>query len=183
MSEDSDNRGGPRVGRAFGVAAAALILAAAFQPGLAVAEHAGGGSHSGGSHMSGVHAGGFHAGGFHGGGFHGGFAALHNGAAGGGFHGGEFHHFGARNGEFHRGFHGGNAGGLGTAFAPFAWNYYSPFYGDYGYYPDYSYYPEYGYYPYAQPYAGQAWYYCSDPAGYYPYVTQCYTGWQAVPAS
>jgi hypothetical protein len=23
-------------------------------------------------------------------------------------------------------------------------------------------------------------YYCSDPAGYYPYVTQCYTGWQAM---
>ena len=26
-------------------------------------------------------------------------------------------------------------------------------------------------------------YYCSDPAGYYPYVTQCNIGWQTVPAS
>jgi hypothetical protein len=38
-------------------------------------------------------------------------------------------------------------------------------------------------YDYSQPYAGQTWYYCSDPTGYYPYVTQCNTGWQAVPAS
>jgi hypothetical protein len=38
-----------------------------------------------------------------------------------------------------------------------------------------------GYYPYdgAQPSYFQT-YYCADPAGYYPYVTQCYTGWQAV---
>jgi hypothetical protein len=35
----------------------------------------------------------------------------------------------------------------------------------------------------SQPYASQTWYYCSDPAGYYPYVTQCNTGWQAVLAS
>ena len=33
-------------------------------------------------------------------------------------------------------------------------------------------------------YAYPGWgYYCSDPAGYYPYVTQCDTGWQTVPAS
>jgi hypothetical protein len=25
--------------------------------------------------------------------------------------------------------------------------------------------------------------YCSDPPGYYPYVTQCTTGWRTVPAS
>ena len=49
--------------------------------------------------------------------------------------------------------------------------------------PWWSYYPDYGYYDYAQPYSSQTWYYCSDPAGYYPYVTQCYTGWQPVPAS
>jgi hypothetical protein len=29
----------------------------------------------------------------------------------------------------------------------------------------------------------QNWYYCSDPPGYYPDVTQCNTGWQTVPAS
>ena len=33
-----------------------------------------------------------------------------------------------------------------------------------------------------QGYASQAGYYCSDPAGYYPYVTQCNTAWQTVPA-
>ena len=33
-----------------------------------------------------------------------------------------------------------------------------------------------------QPYT-QIWYYCPNPAGYYPYVTQCYARWQTVPAS
>ena len=49
----------------------------------------------------------------------------------------------------------------------------------------FGFYPYYGYYDYGgygQPYS-QTWYYCSDPAGYYPYVTQCNTGWQPVPAS
>ncbi len=32
----------------------------------------------------------------------------------------------------------------------------------------------------AQP---QVWYYCSNPAGYYPYVSQCSTAWQTVPAT
>ncbi|HSY27880.1 MAG TPA: hypothetical protein VK832_10285, partial [Burkholderiaceae bacterium] len=33
--------------------------------------------------------------------------------------------------------------------------------------------------------AGQSsndWYYCRDPAGYYPYVRTCANGWQRVPA-
>ena len=32
---------------------------------------------------------------------------------------------------------------------------------------------------------GDPWwrYYCSNPAGYYPYVTQCNIAWQTVPAS
>jgi hypothetical protein len=56
-----------------------------------------------------------------------------------------------------------------------AWTYY-PYAGDF-------YYPDYGYYDYGeQPYSPQTWYYCADPAGYYPYVTQCNTEWQAVPA-
>jgi hypothetical protein len=46
--------------------------------------------------------------------------------------------------------------------------------------PDY-YYPNGGYYG-SGPYAGY-WYYCADPPGYYPYVTQCNTAWQTVPAS
>ena len=29
----------------------------------------------------------------------------------------------------------------------------------------------------------QQWYYCSNPAGYYPYVQNCSAGWQAVPAA
>ena len=28
--------------------------------------------------------------------------------------------------------------------------------------------------------AQQSWYYCQDPAGYYPYVQQCPRGWQPV---
>ncbi len=31
--------------------------------------------------------------------------------------------------------------------------------------------------------AQQFWYRCANPAGYYPYVTQCPDGWQRVPAS
>jgi hypothetical protein len=33
--------------------------------------------------------------------------------------------------------------------------------------------------PPPQPY----WYYCDNPAGYYPYVAQCAGGWRQVPAS
>jgi len=36
---------------------------------------------------------------------------------------------------------------------------------------------------YSQPSAAQTWYYCSDPEGYNPYVAQCNTAWQPVPAS
>ncbi len=34
----------------------------------------------------------------------------------------------------------------------------------------------------AQPQA-QSWYYCDRPAGYYPYIPECPTGWRAVPAT
>jgi hypothetical protein len=65
--------------------------------------------------------------------------------------------------------------GVSTAYFHRGGTYYtSPWWGSY---------PDYGYYDYSQPYTGQTWYYCSDPAGYYPYVTQCNTGWQPVPAS
>jgi len=100
-------------------------------------------------------------GGSHGGGFHGG-GGFHAGGFGG-FHGGGFRHgFGeSHEGGFHDGrFHGGRFfGGVGVG----------------GYYPY-----DGGYDDYAQPSYSQTWYYCTDPAGYYPYVTQCYTGWQAV---
>ena len=36
--------------------------------------------------------------------------------------------------------------------------------------------------PYAPP-PTRVWYYCPSPQGYYPYVPQCYAGWQAVPAT
>jgi hypothetical protein len=31
--------------------------------------------------------------------------------------------------------------------------------------------------------AAQDWYYCANPAGYYPYIAQCQGNWQKVPAS
>jgi hypothetical protein len=55
----------------------------------------------------------------------------------------------------------------------------APYYYNYGNYGD----PDYGAYGYSQPYASQYWYYCQDPVGYYPYVQQCGTAWQPVPAS
>jgi hypothetical protein len=76
------------------------------------------------------------------------------------------HGFGERHDGFRRG---GFIGGLG--------------FGYYGYPYGWDYSPDYGYSGYSQPYSSQNWYYCSDPAGYYPYVAQCNTGWQAVPAS
>jgi len=100
--------------------------------------------------------GGFHGGGF--GGFHGGgFGGFHA----GGFHGGGF--------DGHRHFGGfGWGGGLG-------WGAYAD--------PDlYGWGGDDAGSGYGQPYASQYWYYCRNPAGYYPYVTQCSVAWQPVPA-
>ena len=112
-----------------------------------------------------AYAGGFHGGG---GGFHGGgFGGFHGGGFHGGFHGGGFHGNGFHDGRFHDGRFHDNRFFFGGGLA----------------YPWWGYYPDYGYYDYGQSYSSQTWYYCSDPAGYYPYVTQCNTGWQPVPAS
>ena len=176
-----------KINKALGCAAAAVLFAAtALQPIVANAARGGGvpgggggGFHGGGGEGfhgggGGFHGGGFRgvqAGGFHGGAFDGRFAVAH----------GAFNHGGG--GHWYHGWHGGRYGwwlvgpGLAWTYYDYPWWGYYPDYGDYGYYPDY------GYYGSAQPYAGQTWYYCSDPAGYYPYVTQCNTGWQAVPAS
>ena len=158
MQQLNENRARPGIGKVLGLATVALLFAAALlQPDLAKAAHGvgGGGFHGGGGgfHGGGFHGGGFRGGGFHGGGFHGGFAG----------HGGNW-----RGGRY--GWGGGLGLGLGWGLGyPYDWSYYSP---------------DYGYYGYSQPYsASQYWYYCSDPAGYYPYVTQCNTGWQTVPAS
>ena len=45
-------------------------------------------------------------------------------------------------------------GGMGRAYDPYSYGW------------DYD--PGYSYYGSSQPYASQTWYYCSDPAGYYP---------------
>ena len=149
----------------IGKALATLLLATALlQSGAAQAgSHGGGGVHGGG---------GFHGSGFHGaaGGFHGGVAGFpRSGFAG--FQAGGFHAHGFHGERFHHhGFHGGVVlapafGGLwlGTGLG---WPYYSS--------PDQSYY---GYGPYTQ------YWFCEDPAGYYPYVQQCNRGWQTVPAN
>ena len=81
---------------------------------------------------------------------------------------------GGHEGHWYHGWRGGRYGWLWAA-PGLAWSYYD--------YPWWGSYPDYDYYDYSQPYANQTGYYCSDPAGYYPYVTQCNTGWQAVPAS
>jgi hypothetical protein len=166
MRQLIEHRPQPRIGRALAIAAALLCATAFSQPNLAYAgPHGGGGGFHGGGggfHGGGVHAGGFHGGGSHGGGFggfHGRFAGMHNGF--------RERHEGFR--ERHEGFRDrrdGFIGGLG--------------FGYYGYPYGWDYSPDYGY---SQPYTSQVWYYCSDPAGYYPYVTQCNTGWQTVPAS
>jgi len=191
MQQLAQNRARSTIGRALASVAAIVPLAGTFfQPEIAqAAPHGGGGGfhdgggfhgggfggfHGGGFHGSGFHGGGFHGVGFHGGAFHaGGFGGFHGGGFHGGWHGGfaSVHNgFGhANGGHWDHGWHNGRYGwwwgadGLG-------WTYYP-------------YYPDYGYYDYNQPYASQSWYYCSDPAGYYPYVTQCNTTWQTVPAS
>ncbi len=156
--------------RVLATAAALLCATALGQPNPAYAgPHGGGGG--GGFHSGG---GGFHGGGF--GGLHGGFVGIHNGF------GGRREGFGARHqgfGERRESF-GERREGFGERREGFATQ---GFHGGFIANPWWGYYPDYGYYDYSQPYSSQIWYYCSDPAGYYPYVTQCSTGWQTVPAS
>src|SRR5437660_1436762 len=166
MRQSSEHKAWPQYGKALAISAALLCATALGEPKLAYAGH--GGVGGGGFHGGGF--GGFHGGGM--GGFHGGFAGMHGGGFGG-FHGGGFHGDGFHGDRFHDGRFGrdrfrDNRFFFGGAFAyPYGW--------------DYS--PDYGYYDYSQPYASQTWYYCYDPAGYYPYVTQCNTGWQPVPTN
>ena len=153
MDQATGNGSRLSIGRVLGVAAAALLFAASI-----IQPKVANADHGGG--------GSFHDGGF------------------AGFHHGGFPH---RDGHFHRGFR------IGAIYAPYWWGYGYPYsyFGYYGDYPDHRYYgydpgssyygihPGYG----SQPSARQTWYYCSNPAGYYPYVTQCKTGWLPVPAS
>jgi len=156
MSQVTGNGSRRAVGRVLGGASAALLFAAAIiQPHVVNADDGGGG----------------------GGGFHG---------RGGGFQGGGFHH---RFRLFRTVF------GFGGIYLPFWWGYRYPFY-DYGYYDNYPDHRYYGYDPGSSYYgnrsdygyrsqstARRTWYYCSDPAGYYPSVTHCNTVWEYGPAS
>jgi|KBSMisStaDraftv2_1062788.scaffolds.fasta_scaffold20480_5 hypothetical protein len=163
------------------VSAIALSLVAV----PALAQRGGGGGHSGGGGGGGHSSGGWSGGG---GGWHGG---------GGGWHGGS-------------GWHGGHSHvtvGFGFGY-PYYWGY--PYYGYYGYYPYAYGYPyaaayPYGYYDdgssstYIQRDSGegvapsypaprgefsaprdQYSYYCTNPAGYFPQVNNCPSGWLTV---
>jgi hypothetical protein len=87
------------------------------------------------------------------------YSEPHGFHGGGGFHAafGEIHGGGFHDGRIHNGRFFGGGG----------WSGYYPYDGGY-YYDD------------AQPSYSH---YCADPAGYYPFVTQCSVSWQAVPAS
>ena len=181
MQQLSEQRARSTIGTALGSIAVVLLCVTAIGQPLPAYAHVGGGG--GGSHGGGgggaFHGGGgggaFHGGGgFHGGGFGGG-GGFHGGGFGGsvGFHGGfagvhnGFHGF--RDGDHFRGFRDGDhfrRFGRGVRI-----------YYRYGYYPYDSYYDS------GQYSSSATWYYCSDPAGYYPYITQCDTGWQTVPGS
>jgi hypothetical protein len=73
------------------------------------------------------------------------------------------------------------------------------YWGDpWAFWPWYPWYPSYPYYPYSSPYppptaeeqapayaapeqeGSDYWYYCKQPAGYYPYVRRCPGGWMKV---
>ena len=155
---------------------------------VAWAGHGGGFSSGHGGGFSGGHGGGFSGG--HGGGSSGGHAGMAHGGKGGfggGYRGGYGHGHGWGHG-YGFGYYGGFYGGP----------YYDPwFYGNpWGYdmaYPDVVVTPEYPQVymectepaPAAVPQSSQPndWYYCQNPAGYYPYVKTCANGWQRVPAT
>ena len=159
-----------KVGKAAGfIGAAVLCLATVAAPNVADAAHGGGGG--GGFHGGGF--GGFHAGEFSGGGFHAQapLGAGMDGAHASGFHGGAGSgtvvlRGSERGGQWHQGWRDGRYGAW-WGYDPYLWS-------DDGLYDDY--------YGAQQPQVSQYWYYCSNPAGYYPYVSQCSLPWQTVPA-
>lgn len=171
------------------IALAALVAAG----GTAIAQGrggAGGGGHGGGPSAGGPPSGGVHSGGT----WHG---------DGGGWHGGGWHGGGDR-------WHGSVGVYVGPSWGwgwPYGYSYYGYPYGYpyYGYpyfgYPYYAYPYRYSpYYGYPDDYPSPAyvpeprvyiertpqaapsdyWYYCTDPAGYYPYVKNCSRPWRRV---
>lgn len=90
------------------------------------------------------------------------------------FHERDYDHW--RGGQWHRGWHDGHYGWW-WQFGGLWYPYPAPIYP----YPD----------PYRPPdiapppptaYYPSLYYYCDNPAGYYPYVAECPSGWRAVPA-
>ena len=160
------------------------LCALAVLPGAALAQqHGGGGAHGGGGQAGGGRAaggwrggggwngGGWRGGGWRGGGWNNGFRTH--------FFAGPVGHFGARDfaawrgGFWWHGFRGGRIGWWWFAGGGWYW-YAAPLYP----YPDYVadyYIPSDAYQP-----PGALWYYCYDPAGYYPYVHACPSGWRPV---
>jgi len=141
-----------------------------------------GGAYSGGSHGS---YGGSHGGGWQGGSHGGSYGAYHGGGQYRGWsggHGGQWHGGGWYGGRWYGGWYGPSVGVyLGSPLWWGGWPYASP----------------YSYYPYSYPYYApseptiyiersdnaaptQYWYYCPDPAGYYPYVQNCSKPWMTV---
>jgi hypothetical protein len=107
-----------------------------------------------------------HGSGHPGGGMSHGGGAIHASNSHGGWHGGGGWHG-------HGGWHHGGWG-VGYGYSPTWWGpEYSGWYDNDWNYPAYA--------PAAPNYAS-TWYYCQNPAGYYPYVAQCYGPWQQVPA-
>jgi hypothetical protein len=127
--------------------------------------------------------------------------AWHGAPSGGGaWHGGGYH------GDYHGDYHGGYHGWYGGWYGPSVGFYLgSPYWGSWPYYYPYGYAYPYGYtwpygygYSYPSPYvyaprepsvyieeapqsrAVHSWYYCTDPAGYYPYVQRCAKPWMTV---
>ena len=120
--------------------------------------------------------GGGHGGGWHGGGWHGGYWGGYRGGYWGGYRGGYW------GGCCRYGF-GVYLGG--------PWWGWPPYYYDASPYPYYPYYSAYSSPPVASapayaeaqpPAQPPMWYYCRDPAGYYPYVRTCNGSWEPVPA-
>ena len=174
------------------------IFAAFLASGSAFAQRGGGGGgHSGGG--GGGHSGG---GGYSGGGGHsGGGSGWHGGGGGSGYHGGGSGWHGG-----YSGWHGGYRGGYYGGYRGYGWGWYGaglatglylggplwwgawPYYGAYNdpYYSAAYSYPVYTDPPVYEQVAPQAapansfWYYCTEPAGYYPYVQNCSRAWMQV---
>jgi hypothetical protein len=128
------------------------------------------------AHGGGGWGGGHGGGGFGGGGHSGGFGGDHD-----HWHGGWGGGWGGYRGGW--GWGGGYYGGLGLGFYGLGYGY--PYYGGYGYPATVVTAPVTPpvYIQQTPPVTQRApgyWYYCTHPAGYYPYIKACPSGWQPV---